>query len=52
MSDVPRPQITNSTTIELPNEGVTNGVLSTIAKHYPVEYDGESDAYQVGEYDE
>lgn len=46
---VQRPQDTNCTSIELPNEGVANGVLSMITDYYPAEYDEENDVYRVGE---
>jgi hypothetical protein len=48
---VERPQDTNCTSIELPNEGVANGLLSQITSvGYDVEYDEEDDVYRVGEY--
>jgi len=46
---VEKPQQTGCTSIELPNEGVANGVLSRITDYYPVEYDEEKDVYEVGE---
>jgi len=48
---VEKPQDTGCTSIELPNEGVANGVLSRIIEFYPIEYDEEADTYRVGEYD-
>jgi len=47
MTDIPRPQDTGSTTIEVDSEGVANGLLSMIAGFYDVEYDEEARAYYV-----
>ena len=47
MSDIPRPQDTGSTTIEVDSEGVANGLLSMIAGFYDVEYDENSRRYHV-----
>lgn len=49
MSDTPRPQDTECTTLEFPNEGVANGALSMMADFYEVEYDEEQDAYVLGD---
>lgn len=51
MSNTPRPQDTGCTTIELPNEGVANGVLSRITDFYDAEYDEDADTYVVEDYD-
>lgn len=56
MGDIPRPQDTHCTTIEVHGdesmvgaEGVTNGIISMIAQYRDVEYDQYEDAYIVGE---
>lgn len=56
MTDIPGPQDTECTTIEVEAdgtdvgaEGVTNGLISMVARTREVEYDEERDAYVVGE---
>jgi hypothetical protein len=39
---------TGCTTIELPDEGTANAILSMISGLRPVDYDEESDSYRVG----
>lgn len=50
MSDIPRPQDTGCTTIEVDKgEGFANGIVSMIADFHDVEYDEQRDAYVVKE---
>jgi len=46
---LPRPQETGCTTIELPDTGRTNGVLSMLNAYYDIEYDEDDDVYRVYE---
>lgn len=46
------PMETGCTTIELPDEGTTNGLLNLISGMRPVEYDEKTDSYKVGYFDE
>ena len=44
----PIPQKTGCTTLELGTEGLANGIISTLYGFgYDIEYDEESDTYQV-----
>lgn len=42
------PQETGCCTIEMNNEGTTNGILSLISNFYEIEYNEEKDCYEVG----
>lgn len=44
---VDKPQDTGCTSIELPNEGVANGIVSMLNDYYYIEYDAEEDVYRV-----